>query len=136
VLQHWSLEDQIDYSHLRALLTSLGAKLEKDDKEDKAMSLSLIETYLNFRSQDNEDDSQGVSTQQSGILEVSSKSDATFRSGSISYDINGSIKSDQASKQEEIEMEIERRRERKVSEALAASNHNNAKGVQGEWRKS
>jgi hypothetical protein len=133
VLQHWSLEDQIDYSHLRALLTSLGAKLEKDDKEDKAMSLSLIETYLNFRSQDNEDDSQGVSTQQSGILEVSSKSDATFRSGSISYDINGSIKSDQASKQEEIEMEIERRRERKVSEALAASNHNNAKGVQGEW---
>jgi hypothetical protein len=129
VLQNWSLEDQIDYSHLRALLTSLGAKLEKDDKEDKAMSLSLIETYLNFRSQDNEDDSQGVSSKQSDILEVSSKSDATFRSGSISYDINGSMKSDQTSKQEEIEMEIERRRERKVSEALAASHQNNAEGV-------
>ena len=35
VLQHWSLEEQIEYSHLRALLTSLGAKLEKDDKDDK-----------------------------------------------------------------------------------------------------
>jgi hypothetical protein len=136
VLQHWSLEDQIEYSHLRALLTSLGAKIERDDKDDKAMSLSLIESYLNFRSQDNEDDSQCVSSKQSDIFEMSSKSDATYRSGSINIDINGSMKSDQIFKKDETVKERERDKEgeREVSEARSDSNHINTKGVKDELR--